>query len=202
MGHLHQILDFMADERKLPLALFFALLPSVVYAAVFSLSGLPIDFVSVGAGLLSDVIFWLLISAALYVLVFVLKEKGRYGFVSIMNRLSLIFAANFLLMISAVAAILLVAPTFFSVIGKLPQATTGPELRAIVESLPIASDPVLMIAVLAFLIIGLLILVFSAYVIYRTIADYSKGSFIRNSLIFIALIAVMAIINFAASIFL
>ena len=202
MGHLHQILDFMADERKLPLAIFFVLLPSVVYAAVFSLSGLQIDFALVGTALLSDVIFWIAISAVLYVLVFVLKEKGRYGFVSIMNRLSLIFAANFILMVSAVAAIILAAPTFFTLIGKLPKATTGLQLRSVVENLPLASEPVLMIAALAFLIIGLLALAFSAYVIYRAIADYSRGSFTRNSLILLLLLAIMAIINFAASIFL
>ncbi len=196
MGIIANALSFMGDTKKLPIAVVLVLLPTMAFIVSLVISGFPLDMFRIGFAVVNDLIFWVVITAVLFVLLNVLKGKGNYGIVSILNRISLIFVLNFILSIAFLVVLFLMIPGLFSVLSTAySQEYTFLELSTSIAEIVPSFDAIFPLFILFAVVLGIIVIA-AIYLIYRIIADYKKVSKIKNLFILLLFVAVMFLINY------
>ena len=195
MGIIANALSFMGDSKKLPIAVVLVLLPTLAFVLSLVISGFPLDLFRIGLAVVNDLIFWVVITAVLFVLLKVIKGKGNYEIVSILNRTSLIFVLNFLLSIAFLVVLFLMVPGLFSVLSTAySQEYTFLELSSSIAEIVPSFDAIFPLLILFAVILGIIVIA-GIYLIYRIIADYKKGSKLKNFFILLLFVVIMFLIN-------
>lgn len=195
MGFISSALDYMSTGNKLPLTLVLILLPTVFTIFSFAvILGAPIDFTKEAIVFIMEIIFLAVTSFSLFLLLKLFKGKGKFDFKAIFARNSLRFIPSFILGFSFLLAMFAVVPDLPSVAKSLSSSANQDKLLSLING--IGSSGSAGTIALALQVLGVIVLALSGYMIYKTIADYSKSGIAKNIAIFLLFTIVAFFFNY------
>ncbi len=180
------------DRPDMRIALVLTLIPTIVSTIGYFFFAFPFQWSQMGLSLVSSVVVWLLFSLVAYVVLHLFKGKQVQGkFTGIASALSLLWLINLLLVIIGIFFVPFVfSPPILEQANLLATGQIEPEqflvsTDAILEQNPNAVS--LQFGIIA-MAIGVLLFLFSAYLVYLTVRDIFAGRILPNLVITVILL--------------
>jgi hypothetical protein len=191
------ILDYMSEEGRLPLAGLFVILPTVMLALFYLISSVPLSVFVVVAGLLKDILFWVALSGVMLILLRLLKGAGTFSFAAVLSRMSLIYILKSAMILSFILGFMIIAPALLPALGETAaEGASFYDFSQVVANIDISSAFVVWAVALFWLVIMLVAVIFSLYIIYKTISAYAEAKLATNLLVFVLLLIAMLVFNY------
>lgn len=175
------------DRPDMRMALVLTLLPTIITAIGYWMFGFPVELVQFGLSFLRSMVVWILLSIAIYLVLYLAKGKQLQGkFASIASAASLLWIINLLLAIIGLAFVPLVfSPEILQEAKKLATGQIEPEdfvfaAENILDENPSAVSLELGILVMA---VGVLLTLFAFYLVYLIVSDLYGGRIVPNAII-------------------
>ncbi|MBS3063406.1 MAG: hypothetical protein J4203_06045 [Candidatus Diapherotrites archaeon] len=180
---------------NLVVSLALVVLPTLVLVGLAALLRAPISTKPV-VDAAKDVVFWIVSTAFLYVLLYLLKGKAVQGkFVGLLSALSLTRLFNAVLVVLSFLVAFLLLPGLFAELKGVQQASSLQDLQAIAQRVPLSSDFFSLGLGFLFLGIGLLLALESLFVWYAVIAATGPGGTLKNLVVLALVLAVVGLFS-------
>lgn len=198
MNPLRPLVDKLYFGKNYPVAFLLFLLPLIASVGYSLVAGFDINPLLSLIVLIRELIYWVLVSALLYILLLAIKGKEVQGnFGAIFSAYSSVFLLNFLFFLIGLLVAFVFLPDFFSILSQIQSGTLS--IESFYPSLP--QGIMFFIFVGIFFLLALISFLSLIYIIFRIGNNVKETKGFSNSLFLVLFIGLNFILVNALNIF-
>ncbi|MBN2127340.1 MAG: hypothetical protein JW703_03020 [Candidatus Diapherotrites archaeon] len=185
------------EKPELSLSVLFVLMPFLFLILIGFFYGFSFDLVMSLISLIKQLLLWVLGAVLLFVLIYILKGKqAEFNLKGILFNLSLVQLISFAMLFITFISLLIASPNIFSQLAEISQnAGTVAEATAMLSEVSFLSGDSNLLVFGLLIVIGIILTVYSLFILYFTISVTKKDWLAKNIIILIVYLWIYAMLT-------